>query len=394
MTPFLPAEIRVQFPGSQDKVYLNIAETTLIPVSSADAARAYVEHALMGTGDKTAHRASVERCREGLAELLGSHPDEVAITKNVSEALNLFASSLPWKAGDNVVFCPELEHPNNVYVWLNLRRLGVEVRTIEARAGHIPIDRMIERMDARTRIATVSTVSFAPGFRTDVETLGAACRERDVLLLVDAAQSVGVLHTDVRESNIDALAVSTQKGLLGLYGMGFLYCRSAWAERMQPAYLARFGVDLGDAHEASIGDYDFKLASGARRFDLGNYNFLATAAVDVSIQQLLDWDTRRIEPYVRSLTHSLARGFLELGLPVAGGEPGPHLTKIVTVGTMSADHYGTGDERFNKLYGHLVANRVKLSIRRGMLRFSLHVYNQMQDVERVLGLTRDFLKKH
>ena len=119
MTPFLPAEIRVQFPGSQDKVYLNIAETTLIPVSSADAARAYVEHALMGTGDKTAHRASVERCREGLAELLGSHPDEVAITKNVSEALNLFASSLPWKAGDNVVFCPELEHPNNVFLWYN-----------------------------------------------------------------------------------------------------------------------------------------------------------------------------------------------------------------------------------------------------------------------------------
>ena len=42
---------------------------------------------------------------------------------------------------------------------------------------------------------------------------------------------------------------------------------------------------------------------------------------------------------------------------------------------------------------HLVANRVKLSIRRGMLRFSLHVYNNMDDVERVLELTRQFLRK-
>ena len=60
---------------------------------------------------------------------------------------------------------------------------------------------------------------------------------------------------------------------------------------------------------------------------------------------------------------------------------------------MSADHYGTGDELYNQLYDHLVENRVKLSIRRGMLRFSLHVYNNMDDVERVLELTREFLKK-
>jgi selenocysteine lyase/cysteine desulfurase len=263
---------------------------------------------------------------------------------------------------------------------------------VPPREGHIPVDAIIGRMDARTRVATVSTVSFAPGFRTDVETLGKVCRERDVLFLVDAAQSVGVLHTDVRASHIDALSVSTQKGLLALYGMGYLYCRRAWAERMHPAYLARFGVDLGDAHEASIGSYEFELAAAARRFDLGNYNFLATAAVDASMQQLIEWDTRRIEPYVRGLTHALARGFLDLGLPVAGGEPGAHLTKIVTVGAMSTDQYGTGDPRYNRLYEHLVANRVKLSIRRGMLRFSLHVYNNMDDVERVLQLARGFLK--
>jgi cysteine desulfurase/selenocysteine lyase len=393
--PIALIEARSHFPALERWTYMDVSARGVLSREVRAALDAHLDDRMLnGASDKDRFFALIERTRGRFAQLIAADPDEITYTKNISEGLNMIATGIDWHPGDNVVLCPELEHPNNVYVWLNLRRLGVEVRTIEARAGHIPIDRMIERMDARTRIATVSTVSFAPGFRTDVETLGAACRERGVLLFVDAAQSVGVLHTDVRASNIDALAVSTQKGLLGLYGMGFLYCRNAWAERMQPAYLARFGVDLGDAHEASIGDYDFKLASGARRFDLGNYNFLATAAVDVSIQQLLDWDTRRIEPYVRSLTHSLARGFLELGLPVAGGEPGPHLTKIVTVGTMSADHYGTGDERFNNLYEHLVANRVKLSIRRGMLRFSLHVYNQMQDVERVLGLTRDFLKKH
>jgi cysteine desulfurase/selenocysteine lyase len=387
------AQARAHFPALERWIYMDVSARGVLSREVRAAIDAHLDDRMMnGATDKARFFDLVERARGRFATLIGADADEIAYTKNISEGLNIVATGIDWKRGDNVVLCPDLEHPNNVYVWLNLQRHGVEVRTVASRDGHIPIDALIERMDARTRVATVSTVSFAPGFRTDVETLGKACRERGVLLLVDAAQSVGVQHTDVRASNIDALAVSTQKGLLSLYGMGFVYVRREWAERMQPAYLARFGVDLGDAHEASMGGAEYKLAAGARRFDLGNYNFLATAAVDASMQQLLAWDTRRIEPYVQSLTHALARGFLDLGLAVVGGEPGPHITKIVTVGVMSADHYGTGDERYNRLYEHLVANRVKLSIRRGMLRFSLHVYNNMDDVEQVLRLTREFLK--
>jgi cysteine desulfurase/selenocysteine lyase len=389
------AEARSHFPALDRWIYMDVSARGVLSREVRAAMDAHLDDRMLnGATSKEQFFALIEEARGRFAHLIGAEADEIAYTKNISEGLNIVATGIHWHRGDNVVLCADLEHPNNVYAWLNLRRYGVEVRSVPARDGHIPVDALVERMDARTRVATVSTVSFAPGFRTDVETLGKACRERDVLLLVDAAQSVGVQHTDVRASNIDALAVSTQKGLLALYGMGFLYVRREWAERMQPAYLARFGVDLGDAHEASIGGYDFKLAPGARRFDLGNYNFLATAAVNASMKQLIEWDTRRIEPYVQRLTHALARGFLDLGLPVAGGAPGPHLTKIVTVGAMSADHYGAGDERFNRLYEHLVENRVKLSIRRGLLRFSMHVYNNMDDVERVLGLTHEFLRRN
>ena len=86
-----------------------------------------------------------------------------------------------------------------------------------------------------------------------------------------------------------------------------------------------------------------------------------------------------------------SQGFYDIGAPVAGGKPGPHLAGIVTVGAMSANHYGTEDERFDRLYKHLGENKVRLSIRRGMLRFSLHAYNNMADVERVLDLSRKFL---
>lgn len=387
------AALRADFPALERWTYMDVAGRGVLSRTTRAALDAHLDDRMMNGGDKDRFFALIERARGRFAQLINAAAEEITYTKNISEGLNMVATGLGIKAGDNVILCPELEHPNNVYVWLNLQRFGLEVRMVKPRDLHIPVDEIVAKMDARTRCVTVSTVTFAPGFRTDIDTLGKACRERGVLFLVDAAQSAGKLHTDVRQSNIDALAVSTQKGLLGLYGMGFLYVRREWAEKMQPAYLARFGVDLGDAHEAAMGDFSFKLAAGARRFDLGNYNFAATAAVDASMKQLLDIGTPRIEAHVVKLAHALAQGFLDLGMPVCGGKPGPHLGGIVTVGNMSASHYGTDDERFNKLYQFLGDNQVKLSIRRGMLRFSLHAYNNMDDVNRVLELSRQFLRQ-
>ena len=76
-----------------------------------------------GDIDKPAMFATVERARERFASMVNATPDEIAIAKNSSEALNMIAASLPWSPGDNLVLCPELEHPNNVYPWMNVGAL-------------------------------------------------------------------------------------------------------------------------------------------------------------------------------------------------------------------------------------------------------------------------------
>ena len=60
---------------------------------------------------------------------------------------------------------------------------------------------------------------------------------------------------------------------------------------------------------------------------------------------------------------------------------------------MSENHYGADDERIQGLYDHLVENNVKLSIRRGTLRFAFHLYNNQDDVARVVELSRSFLRR-
>ena len=387
-------QFRSFFPGAQQQVYLDVAARGLVPTTVRDVVRAYMDRQVAGTSDKDRLREQIDETRASFAAMIGADADEVAITKNVSEGLNLFAASLEWRSGDNVVVCPELEHPNNIYLWYNLgRRHGVEVRAIAAEDGAMPVEGMIASMDDRTRVVTFPTISFAPGFITEAAPLVAAARGVGALTLADAAQSIGALDTDVHALGVDALAVATQKCLLSLYGFGFLYVRRAVADTLVPVHVARYGIDL-DAHETAYAAGPLEYAPGARRFDLGNYNYLGMSATRAALALIRDVGVDAIETHVRGLAARLASGLLELGLPVVGGEPGPHLAHIVSAGRLGGGrHYSADDPEVNELHRHLVDEGVAFSLRSGVLRFSMGAYNDDSDIDRVLAAVRSWQKR-
>jgi selenocysteine lyase/cysteine desulfurase len=272
---------------------------------------------------------------------------------------------------------------------------GIEVRSVEPDGGRIPAEGFAAAVDGRTRLVTIPHVSFSPGFVTDVRAIADAAHARGALLLVDAAQSIGSIRCDVGELGIDALAVATQKSLLAFYGVGFLFVRRALAESLIPAHVARYGMDLGtEAGEtARTGGDHLPYAAGARRFDLGNYNYLGAQAAEASLALITSVGIERIEAHLRALTARLVDGLLELDLPVAGGAPGPHLGHIVAVGHSGGGHHDTADDpAMNDLHRHLTANGVKLSIRKGVLRIALGLYNDVSDVDRFLALVREWVE--
>lgn len=384
-------EVRALFPGARRGTYLDIAAKGLVPTTVRDVVSAYMDEQVEGTADKDRLRRQVDETRATLAGLVGADPDEIAITKNVSEGLNLFAASLRWAARDNVVVCPRLEHPNNIYLWYNLeRRCGVEVRAIEPVDGALPVEAMAAAVDGRTRVVTFPTISFAPGFVTDARPLVRAARAVGALTLADGAQSIGAIETDVRGLGFDALAGAAQKCLLSLYGFGFLYVRREVAHALVPIHLARYGVDL-DAAETAYAEGPLEYLPGARRFDLGNYNYLGMSATRAALGLIDGLGVDRIERHVRGLAARLAEGLLAEGLPVVGGEPGPHLAHIVSAGRIGGGrHYTTDDPEIEALHRHLVDDRVVLSLRRGVLRFSVGLYNDESDIDRVLESVRTF----
>ena len=381
------ADIRSDFPALDDSVYLNVAARGLLSRTSRLALGDLGDGHMLGTAVKEDWIAVGVRARANFARIYHARPEEIAFTKNVSDGLNTIAGAIPWRTGDSMVFCPDYEHPNNVYTWLNLKRRGVDVRMVPLRDNALDVDAMLGQMDESTRLVTVSSVSFCTGFRADLKRLGEACRAAGAFFLVDAAQSSGIIDLDVHDCRIDGLATSTSKGLLGLYGQGFLFCREEWIEHLTPAYLSRFGIDAGGVHESEMGPLDYSLYANARRFEVGNMNWPGIITVDASMQQLLEVGGSAIEEHAVALSKRLSDGFSNLGYPVQQPPDEASRSHIVTVGERT-EHGArqTGSEHLNRLSQALVQAGVVHSVRRGVLRFATHMYNNGQDIDCVLEI--------
>ena len=266
MTSSSLSEFRKHFPATSKGIFTDVAQRGLIPTPVHDSITDYLTSRTDLSWNKEEAFNMVEDTRNTFASFINATPAEIAFTKNVSEGINLIAGAVSWDPGDKVILCPDLEHPANVFPWYNVCKLhGVEITAVDSSGGHFDLDRIASAIDERTRVVSVSTVSFSPGFVTDVIGLADICRQRGVRLLVDAAQSVGILHTDVQKLQVDALAVATQKGLLSCYGSGFLYCSSDFAEELRPATLARFSVAAEEgSHETTLTDQQFQYAPAPR----------------------------------------------------------------------------------------------------------------------------------
>jgi selenocysteine lyase/cysteine desulfurase len=382
------SDLRLDFPGADKWIYFDTSACGLMPIGARETVVRYLDSCIDEGGTQATMRNVLERVRAKFARLIGADPNEIAIVRNVSEGINTIVTSLAWQPGDNSVLCAEVEHPNGIYALYNMRtRHGIEVRSVAATADlAIPVDTIAGAIDDRTRLVVASTVTYTTGARTDFDALARVCRECGVLLLADGAQSVGALALDVRRTPIDALAVGTSKYLCGPSGFGFLYVRRERADRMQPGSLARYGIDLGDAHEGEKGGADYKLMPAARRFEVGSYNYAGANAVDVSLELIGRFEAPTIERHVLALARRFTDGLLELGLPLISGSVPRHFSHVVVVGRRDPDT--ATRSLLQDIHDHLRENRVKLSIRDARLRFAFHVYNTAEEVDAVLSLIR------
>jgi L-cysteine/cystine lyase len=183
------------------------------------------------------HRQLLRHARSTVAGLINAVPEEISLTQNTTEGLNLVLNGIDWHQGDEVVTC-DLEHPSVLIPAYFLRqRHGVKVKVVEIppNAGKTEVlERFAAAMSPRTRLLFLSHIQFSCGLRLPAPELAELAHRRGAWILLDGAQGAGHVNLDVREIDCDFYAMPGHKWLLGPDGVGALYIRKELIPELQP----------------------------------------------------------------------------------------------------------------------------------------------------------------
>ena len=280
--PLDVARLRADTPGCAGRVHLNNAGASLMPASVLRAARGHLElEARIGGYEAAdARAAQVAAAYDAVAELLGVAAANIAFTENATAAFNQALSCVPFRRGDVLVTSAN-DYVSNQIAYLSLQaRMGVEV----VRAPDLPeggvdpaaVARIVHRRGAR--LVALTHVPTNSGLVQPVEEVGEVCRERGVLYLVDACQSVGQMPVDARAIGCDFLSATARKYLRGPRGAGFLYV----SDRILDMDLEPLLPDLRGAHW--IDDDLYQPAPDATRFENWEFAYALVLATGEAVR--------------------------------------------------------------------------------------------------------------
>lgn len=266
------ADIRQELPAVSECAYLNTGTCGPLPRRTTNAIQTEAERELLrGRIDFDGYmrllRATNE-LRERMARLLGADAEEIALTHHTTEGMNIGTWGLNWKPGDELI-TTTLEHEGGLLpAYMAGRRLGVTVRVVDLGSGEADVVGQLEQaITPRTRLISVSHVSFSSGARLPLAEIVEMAHRHRVLVLADGAQSAGAMPIDLHALGVDMYAVPGQKWLCGPEGIGALYVRRDRLSEIQPTNVGFLSL-WPDLRIDFTGE--FQLSPDARRYEVGS----------------------------------------------------------------------------------------------------------------------------
>jgi len=372
----LDSLIESEFRLYDDIKYLNHAAVAPLPARAGVALKSFVDECVsQGAIEYPRWMVIESELKAQLARLVGAtSKDEIALTKNTSEALSFVAHGFPWYEGDNVVISDE-EFPSNRIVWESLAPLGVSVKKVHIQTADDPEQALLDACDGHTRLLSISSVQYASGLRIDLEKLGRHCKQKGIAFCVDAIQGLGVIPHDVDKMNIDFLMADGHKWMLGPEGQAVFYCREKWLQMLS---LHEFGWHMTETYH-DFDETDWSPAASARRFECGSPNMLGTVALHASLSLIEEVTIPKIESLVKEKCEFLfdsinSSPYLEL---LTRTDQGRYAGIVV---------FKHKEKDSSELYQVLMNNKVVCAPRGGGIRFSPHFYTDTEILSEALEI--------
>ncbi len=365
------SQIRALFPAAERYTYLNTAAAPPLSVVAArEGKRYYDEMAEYGDVAWESWLYQAEQIREKLAAFVNAEARSIAFTYSTSHGMNLIAGMLD-HCGD--VLCPADEFPSCTLPWLQ-QRYRVDFVCSRDR-GVITLDDIQKSITAETRMLVTSFVQFATGFRQDLVALGRLCKERSLIFVVDATQGMGVFPIDVVNSGIDFLVFSGYKWAQAGYGVGGLYVAPRF---LSPASFPTAGWWSVRDPEAVVNDrVDLKETAAA--LEVGCPHFAGIFALGAALTLFEEIGKSRIEERIHELIDYLHRQLKAERLNIASPLKREQRSGITIVEMRNAPD----------VVRLLAERKIIVSARGKGLRVSVHIFNNFDDIDRLMAALRE-----
>jgi cysteine desulfurase / selenocysteine lyase len=369
---------REEFPVTGEKVWFDTATYGPLPVSNVRAQTKLIEGMMLGVdvpglGHWWDGAAEV---RGKVGQFIGCDPGDVALLRSTGEGISLVSLGLDWHPGDEVVVYDQ-EFPSGVYPFLALEKKGVSVVFVKDRGRHrFDIADVADAMSDQTRVVCISLVNCYHGFRAPVEQISALCQERGCWLLVDAVQAVGVLPVQVASLGADLVSAHGYKSMCAGYGISFCYVSPALRASLDVAAPGWKNIEDAPFIARQL-DYNLRYADSARRFESSVQNLAGMYGLGASIDLFTAAGLDQIAEWVLDLNRALTVALTEKGYRVVSSDRPGEMSGIISVETPGGDAAA--------VQAQLAGQKIKCAVRDGRLRFSCHLFNNREDIERLIA---------
>ena len=363
---------RSLFAVTETNAYLNHAAVGVLPRPTREALHGFIDaHADAGVLGVYPYEARMTEFRDRIAAFIGARPGTVAFLRNTGDGANALCGGLRWEPGDEVLL-PDNEFPANAHPWLSVRKYGAHVRFVQAARERLTPDVLERHISSRTKVVTVSWVSFEDGYRHDLHGLAQVAHRHGALFCVDAIQGLGAFPLDVEAMEIDALYCGGAKWMLALQGVSFLYVRPQLIDRLELASPGwRSVADMWD-----FLNYEQPPAANATRFEGGTPIFIGALSLAESARVIEEAGKQRIADHVLGLTDRLVEGLRSRGADIATIRGPKESSGIVTFRFPGADPVALGKA--------LQRDGIVTTYRANGIRVAPHGYNTPAEIGALL----------
>ncbi len=367
---------RSDFPSLEGKTYFNSAAEGVPPLAVGEALQQYFRDKQLGMDGRIQHAAQWEAARALTGEFFGLSTGEIGICSCSSEAYNLAALALNLKDADDVVVT-DLDFPASSTPWLQ-PSCPAKTSVWRNRNGALRVEDLIPLLSAKTRLVTVSLVSFYNGFMVELPPIIEAVRKYSpALVAVDVTQALGRVPLNLRGA--DLIVSSTHKWILASHGGGLVGVPKERTAEWTAAAGGWFNL------EDAFGPKSFetvKSKPGAASFMVGMPNYPALYAIRAGLEYIRGVGVASIDAHTRPLVMHCLAELRKLPVEVLTPNEPEHVA-----GILAFKH-----PRATELNARLHAANIHVMNPSGRLRIAIHGYNTADDVEKLLKELRTSLK--